>query len=60
MNVVAKGFGLFRSVLEAARAEDGCSRAALTVLQVDPYRLDTPVNHRDAAWVRKSYGGSEA
>ena len=51
MNIVAKGFGLLRAVLEAARADERCSREALTVLVNDPYRLDTPAGHRDGAWV---------
>ena len=51
MNVVAKDFGLLRAVLEAARIEERCSRESLTVLQADPYRLDTPAGHRDGAWV---------
>jgi hypothetical protein len=52
MNVAPKGFGVLRAVLEAARAEERCSREALTVLsvQVDPYRFDTPSGHRDGAW----------
>ncbi len=43
--------GLLRTVLEAARREEKVSRDALTVLGNDPYRLDTPANHRDGAWV---------
>ncbi len=43
--------GLLRTVIEAARREEKCSRDALTVLGNDPYRLDTPANHRDGAWV---------
>jgi hypothetical protein len=46
------GFGLLRTVLEQACAEERCSRNALTVLAKDndPFRLDTPANHRDAQW----------
>jgi len=51
MNITAKAFGRLRTVLEAARAEERCSREALTVLANDPYRLDTPAGHRDGAWV---------
>ena len=51
MNVVSEGFGLLRAVLETARAEERCSREALTVLANDPYRLDTSAGHRDGAWV---------
>jgi hypothetical protein len=51
MSVVAQGFGILRAVLEAARAEERCSREALTVLDRDPYRLDTPAGHRDGAWI---------
>ena len=45
----ARRFGVLRAVLEAARAEEQCSREALTVLVNDPYRLDTPAGHRDGA-----------
>ena len=47
------GYGVLRSVLEAASADIGCSLTDLTVLsaQVDPYRLDTPSGHRDGHWV---------
>jgi hypothetical protein len=40
-------------VLELASARAGCSLSDLTVLstQKDPYRLDTPANHRDGQWV---------
>ena len=51
MSFAIKGESALRRVLEDARAELRCSREALTVLQVDPYRLDTPANHRDGAWV---------
>ncbi len=51
MSFAIKGESALRRVLEDARAESRCSREALTVLQVDPYRLDTPANHRDGAWV---------
>jgi hypothetical protein len=45
--------GRLKRVIESARAERRCSRESLTVLSsgVDPYRLDTPANHRDGAWV---------
>jgi hypothetical protein len=42
-----------REVLEQACAERVCSLGDLTVLsqQRDPYRLDTPANHRDGRWL---------
>ena len=43
--------GPLRDILEVARAEEKCSRDALTVLGTDPYRIDTPANRRDGAWV---------
>jgi hypothetical protein len=44
--------GALRDVLEDARAFEGCSMKALTVLatQHDPFRLDTPAGHRDGQW----------
>ena len=47
------GFGPLRTVLEQACAEERCSLTSLTVLAKDndPFRLDTPANHRDARWV---------
>jgi hypothetical protein len=50
------GFGPLRTVLEQACAEEGCSRLSLTVLakENDPYRLDTPANHRDGQWAAES------
>jgi hypothetical protein len=52
------GYGVLRSVLEAASADVGCSLTDLTVLstQVDPYRLDTPSGHRDGQWVAEQLG----
>ena len=46
------GFGPLRTALEQACAEERCS-LSLTVLAKDndPFRLDTPANHRDAQWV---------
>src|SRR5580704_8681330 len=45
--------GQLKRVIESVRAERRCSREALTVLSsnIDPYRLDTPANHRDGAWL---------
>ena len=45
--------GALRLQLESACRANGCCQSALTVLstQVDPYRLDTPANHRDATWL---------
>jgi hypothetical protein len=42
-----------RNVLEKACSEQKCRLGDLTVLDVkaDPYRVDTPAHHRDAAWV---------
>jgi hypothetical protein len=39
-----------RAILESA----GAPLKSMTVLspQVDPFRIDTPANHRDGAWVR--------
>ncbi len=53
MNVVSKGLGLLRAVLEKACVEEQCSRDSLTVLSKnnDPYRVDTPSGHRDGAWL---------
>jgi hypothetical protein len=47
------GHGILRSVLEQARLDAGCSLTDLTALtaKVDPYRLDTPANHRDGKWL---------
>src|SRR5262245_21239900 len=52
-SATVNGFGVLRSVLEAASANIGSSLSDLTVLsvQVDPYRLDTPSGHRDGQWV---------
>lgn len=51
------GYGPLRAVLEEARQEQRCGQGDLTVLatQNDPYRLDTPANHRDAAWFREQF-----
>ncbi|SRR6266545_858390 len=45
-----------RQALEAAMVEHGLSMKDLTVLspQVDPFRLDTPANHRDGAWLAEA------
>jgi hypothetical protein len=52
-DATVNGYGVLRSVLEAASADIGCSLTDLTVLsaQVDPYRLDTASGHRDGQWV---------
>ncbi|MGH9287039.1 MAG: hypothetical protein ACRD0V_01875, partial [Acidimicrobiales bacterium] len=41
-----------RQLLEEAMEETGLKMKDLTVLstQIDPYRLDTPTNHRNAEW----------
>jgi hypothetical protein len=46
------GRGTLRDIIQAGSVETGLSMADLTVLsaQIDPYRLDTPVNHRNAGW----------
>jgi len=48
--------GALRLQLESACRAKGCSQSALTVLstRVDPYRLDTPANHRDATWLAEN------
>ena len=45
--------GTLRRVIEQALQQDGCDLKDLTVLskQVDPYRLDTPSDHRDGKWL---------
>src|SRR5271166_1687008 len=58
MNFATMGEGALRRVLEDAREESQCSREALTVLQVEPYRLDTPANHRYGAWVSNRVGAA--
>ena len=40
-----------RRVIERARDDAGRRLDDLTVLQNDPYRIDTPAGHRDAQWV---------
>jgi hypothetical protein len=47
------GFGVLRTVLEEACQERKLTLNDLTVLsrQVDPYRRDTPSDHRDGKWV---------
>jgi hypothetical protein len=52
---LVNGLGILRSVLEEARIELDCTLGDLTVLSaaVDPYRLDTPANHRAGEWVAK-------
>jgi hypothetical protein len=42
-------------VLDDAVAESGYGMGELTVLAIqnDPYRVDTPAGHRDAAWFRE-------
>ena len=47
--------GALRRVIELALQQEGCDLKDLTVLskQVDPYRLDTPSNHRDGQWLAK-------
>jgi len=44
-----------RNVLENARSEHGCDLKDLTVFdtKADPYRLDTPKNHRVGAWAAR-------
>ena len=53
MSAPANGDGALQCVLEDARREERCGRGKLTVLSthIDPYRLDTPANHRDGAWL---------
>lgn len=42
-----------RRIIEDAKIESGLPLKDLTVLstQVDPFRIDTPANHRDAEWL---------
>lgn len=42
-----------RQLLDQTAAAEGCPMKDLTVLspQVDPFRLDTPANHRDGGWL---------
>jgi hypothetical protein len=42
-----------RQLLDKTAANEACSLKDLTVLstQVDPFRLDTPANHRDGGWL---------
>jgi hypothetical protein len=53
--VVSLANGALRLQIAFACDKKGVGLAALTVLseRVDPYRLDTPANHRDGAWVAK-------
>jgi hypothetical protein len=51
MNFATRGEGALRRAPDDARERSPCTREALTVLQVDRSRLDTPANHRDGAWV---------
>lgn len=53
--------GPLRHVLENAATIGRYSMKELTVLAVqqDPYRLDTPAGHRDAAWLAKTIACSE-
>lgn len=45
--------GRLRALLEAACESEECSLRDLTVLAVqnDPFRVDTPANHRDGEWL---------
>jgi hypothetical protein len=47
--------GRLRSVIRDAADDQGLSLADLTVLEAkrDPYRMDTPAGHRNAAWFAK-------
>lgn len=50
------GAGPLRATLEYHRLADGASLSDLTVLssQRDPFRVDTPANHRDARWLAEA------
>lgn len=50
------GGGSLRQVLEQHRQAEGLTLNDLTVLSNgrDPFRLDTPANHRDAAWLAEA------
>jgi hypothetical protein len=45
--------GPLRKLLDKTAANEGCRLTDLTVqsVQTDPFRQDTPVNHRDGAWL---------
>jgi hypothetical protein len=51
------GWGALRTVIEGAAAEHDLSLKELTVLaiQSDPYRLDTPVHHRNGKWLAEQF-----
>jgi len=48
-----------RAALEAAMAATGCTMTDLTVLDKsnDPFRVDTPANHRDGGWLATTSAG---
>jgi hypothetical protein len=50
-------WGVLRTVIDGAAAEHDLSLKELTVLSnsVDPYRLDTPANHRDGKWLAEQF-----
>ncbi len=51
--IVTPDHGPLRTKLQQAMAEQHCSMKDLTVLAAhrDPYRQDTPANHREAGWL---------
>ena len=53
MSITTPSPSLLGARLKAAKKEYGKPLSSLTVLspQNDPYRLDTPANHRDAQWL---------
>jgi hypothetical protein len=53
MTYIKKEAGVLKRALYAHIKSSGTlySRDAMTVMQNDPYRLDTPANHRDGEWL---------
>lgn len=54
--------GGLRAIIEAAAEDEQTSLADLTVMSAltDPYRLDVPAKHRDAAWIANAWRQSGA
>ncbi len=56
--MTGNGSSPLRAALDAVIAERGCSLKDLTVLapQRDPFRRDTPANHRLGEWLAAAMG----
>lgn len=54
--------GSLRDTMLRAAADAGLPMSGLTVMsnQTDPYRIDTPANHRDAKWFANAWKSSGA